>query len=126
MLSPVKLFAESFSENSNLDDSFISSSYFAPRTNLKLHNLPVTSNLVKNLITNLGSSNASGFDWISIVLRRTVSLNFSAYLLNSSLCVRRKLIFQIVGWHHLWPLYLRTLVRGPRLKTTAMLVFFPW
>ena len=38
-----KLFAENFFKNSNLDDSGISLPVFPSRTNLKLHNIPVTS-----------------------------------------------------------------------------------
>ena len=34
-----KLFAENFSENSNLDDSGVSLPVFPSRTNLKLHNI---------------------------------------------------------------------------------------
>ena len=47
-----KLFAESFSKNSNLDDSDISLSVFPSRTNLKLHNISVTPKVVKKLIKN--------------------------------------------------------------------------
>ena len=43
----VKLFAENFSKNSNPDDSGISLPVFASRTNLKLHNISVTSKMVK-------------------------------------------------------------------------------
>ena len=35
----VKLFAENFSKNSNLDDSDMSLPVFPSRTNLKLHNI---------------------------------------------------------------------------------------
>ena len=38
-----KLFVENFFKNSNLDDSGISFPVFPPRTNLKLHNISVTS-----------------------------------------------------------------------------------
>ena len=43
----VKLFAKSFSENSNLDDSGIFSPLFPPRTNLKPHNISLTPKMVK-------------------------------------------------------------------------------
>ena len=42
-----KLFAENFSKNSNLDDSGISLPVFSSRTNLKLHNISVTTLLAK-------------------------------------------------------------------------------
>ena len=42
-----KLFAENFSKSFNLDDSGISLPVFPSRTNLKLHNISVTSKMVK-------------------------------------------------------------------------------
>ena len=45
-----KLFAENFSENSNLDDSGISLPVFPSRTNLKLHNISVTPTMVTKVI----------------------------------------------------------------------------
>ena len=45
----VKFFAESFSENSNLDDSGIYLPGFFSRTNLKLHNISVTPKMVKGI-----------------------------------------------------------------------------
>ena len=42
-----KLFAENFSESSNLDDSGISLPAFLSRTNLKLNNISVTPKMVK-------------------------------------------------------------------------------
>ena len=58
-----KLFAKTFSKNSNLDDSGISLRVFLSRTNLKLHNISITPKMVKKVITNLDSSKASGLDW---------------------------------------------------------------
>ena len=54
-----KLFAENFSKNSNLDDPGISLPVFPCRTNLKLHNISVTSTMVKKVIINLDLSKAS-------------------------------------------------------------------
>ena len=48
-----KLFAENFSNTSNLDDSGISLSVFPSRTNLKLHSICVTHKMVKKVIMNL-------------------------------------------------------------------------
>ena len=55
-----------------------------------------------------------------------VSLNFHTYYLNSSICVWRSLVFQIVGKSHRWSMNLRMLGRGLKLKTTSQLVFFLW
>ena len=42
-----KLFAENLSKNSNLDDSGISLPFSPFRTNLKLHNISITTKMVK-------------------------------------------------------------------------------
>ena len=63
----VKLFAENFSKNSNLDDSGISLPLFPSRTNLKLHNISVTLKMVEKVITNLDLSKTSGHDCIPVV-----------------------------------------------------------
>ena len=57
--------AENFSKNSNLDDSL---PVFPSRTNLKLHNISVIPKMVKNVITNLDLSKASGSDCIPVVV----------------------------------------------------------
>ena len=51
-----KLFAENFSKNSNLDDLRISLPVFPSRFNLKLHNIYVTSKMVKKVIMNFDLS----------------------------------------------------------------------
>ena len=66
-----KLFAENFSENSNLDDSGISLPVFPSRTNLNLHNISLTPNMIKKVIINLHLSKASGPDFIPVVVRKT-------------------------------------------------------
>ena len=63
-----KSFAENFSKNSNLDDSGISLPVFPSRTNLKLHNISVTSKMVKNVIMNLDLSKACGPDCIPVII----------------------------------------------------------
>ena len=55
-----KLFAENISKNSNLDDSGITLPVFPSRTNLKMHNISVTSKMVKKVIANLDLPKASG------------------------------------------------------------------
>ena len=62
------LFAENFSKNSNLDDSGMSLPVFPSRTNLKLHDVSVTSKMVKTVIKNLDVSKASGPDCIPVVV----------------------------------------------------------
>ena len=62
-----KLFANNFSKNSNLDDSSISLPVLPSRTNLSLHNISVTCNMVKNVVRNLDSK-ASGPYCISVVV----------------------------------------------------------
>ena len=63
-----KLFAENFSENSNLDDSGISLLVFPSTTNLKLHNISVTPKVVKKVIMSFDLSKASGPDCIPVVV----------------------------------------------------------
>ena len=55
----IKLFTKNFSGNSTLDNLGILLPAFSFTTNLKLHNLPVTSTLVKKMRFNLFSSKAS-------------------------------------------------------------------
>ena len=76
----VKLFAEKFSKNSNLDDSDISLPVFPSRTNLKLHNIYVTPKMVKKVIINLDLSKASGLDCISLVVLKNCELELSYIL----------------------------------------------
>ena len=64
----VKLFTKNFSKNSNLDDAGISLPVFPSRTNLKLHNISITSKMVKKVMANLDSSKASGPDYIPVVV----------------------------------------------------------
>ena len=51
-----KYFAKNFSKNSNHDDSGMSLFVFLSRTNLKLHNISVSSKMVKKVIMNLNLS----------------------------------------------------------------------
>ena len=61
-----KVFAEKFSKNSNLDDSFISLSVLPSRTNLKVHNISTTPKIFKKVIMNLDLSKTSGPDCIPL------------------------------------------------------------
>ena len=70
LFDKTKLLAEIFSENSNFYDWGIYLPAFSSRTNLKLHNIPVTPKLFEKVITDLDSSK---------VFLRTVNLNFYTY-----------------------------------------------
>ena len=72
-----KLFAKTFSKNSNLDDSGICLPVFSRRTNLKLHNILITPKMIKKVITNLDSSKASGPDCISLVVLKNCESELS-------------------------------------------------
>ena len=75
-----KLFAKNFSKNSNLDDSGISLPVSLSRTNLKLHDISVTSKMVKKVITNFDSSKASGLDCIPVVVLKNCEPELSYIL----------------------------------------------
>ena len=75
-----KLFAEKFSKNSSLDDSGISLPVFPSRTNLKLHNISVTSKMVKKVVMNLDLSKASGTDCIPVVVLKSFEPELSYIL----------------------------------------------
>ena len=77
-----KLFAETISDNSNLDGSGISLPGFASRANLKLRNIPVTPMLVKNMIINFDSLNASGPDCIPVVVLESSEPEYLSTLAN--------------------------------------------
>ena len=68
MLSSVSDKAKLFAKNSNLDNSGISLPPLPSRTNLKLHNISVSSTMVKKVIANLDSSKASDPDCIPLVV----------------------------------------------------------
>ena len=76
----VKLFAKSFSKNSDIDDSGISLPVFPSRTNLKLHNISITPKMVKKVIMNLDLSKASGPDCIPVVVLKNCEPELSYIL----------------------------------------------
>ena len=63
-----KLFAEILFRTSNLVRAGISFPFFPFRTNLKLHNVPVTPKLIRKVITDLDSWQTSGRDCILVVV----------------------------------------------------------
>ena len=75
-----KLFAENFSLKSNLDDSGISLPIFLSRTNLKLHHISVTPEMVRNVVMNLDLSKASGPDCIPVVVLKNCEPKLSYIL----------------------------------------------
>ena len=76
----VKLFAEKFSMNSNLDDSGTSLTVSPSRTNLKLHNISVTPKMVRKVMMNLDLSKASGPDCIPVVVLKNCEPELSYIL----------------------------------------------
>ena len=76
----VKLFAENFSLNSNLDDSGISLPVFPYRNNLKLDNIYVTPKIVAKVTINLDLSKASGPDCIPVVVLKNCASELSYIL----------------------------------------------
>ena len=76
-----KLFGETFSKNSNLDDLGMSLPVFPSRTNLKLHNFSVTAKMVHNkFIMNLDLSQAPGPDCIPVVVLKNCEPELSYIL----------------------------------------------
>ena len=75
-----KLLTENFFMNSNLDDSGISLPDFPSRTNLKLHNISVTSKMVRKVVMNLDFSKASGPDCIPVVVLKNCEPELSYIL----------------------------------------------
>ena len=77
-----KLFARSFSKNSNLDNLCISLPVSPFRTNLKLGNISATPKFFEKVITNLDSSETSGPDCLPVVVLKNCNpelLNFHTY-----------------------------------------------
>ena len=122
----VKLCAENFSKNSNLDDSGISLPVFPSRTNLKLHNISITPKMVRKVIMNLDLSKASGPNCIPVVVLKNCEPELSYILAELFRKRLKKSCFQTFGRSHQWSLYLRILRNGLQLKSTVLLVFFLW
>ena len=124
-LDKAKLFAKNFSSNYNLDDSGISLPVLPSRTNLKLHIISVAPKLINKIIADVDLPQASGPDGIPVVALKNCEPELSYILGDSSICVRRNLVFEIVGRSHRWSLYLfRVFGKSVWLKNTALLVFF--
>ena len=89
-----KLFAENFSRSSNLDDSCISLPVFPSRTNVKLHNIAVSSKMVKKVIMHLDFSKTSGPDCISVVVLKNCEPRLF-YILDElfNKCLKKRSLF---------------------------------
>ena len=123
----IKLFAENFSKNSNLDDSGIFLPVFPSRTNLKLHNISVTPKMVKKVIMNLDLSKASGPDCIPVVVLKNCEPELSyilAELFNK--CLKESCFPDFWKVSSVVPVFKNVVERSKKLKTTALLVFFLW
>ena len=66
--------------NSNLDDSGIPLPVFPSRTNLKLHNVSATPEMIKKVIMNLDLSKASSPDSIPVVVPKNCEPELSYIL----------------------------------------------
>ena len=121
-----KLFAENLSKNCNLDDSGISLPVFLSRTNLKLHNISVTRKMVKKVIMVLDLPKASGPNCIPVVVLKNCDLELSYILPKLFNNCLKESCFPDCWKISLVVLYLRTLEKGRKLKTTTLLVFFLW
>ena len=75
-----KSFAKNFSKNSIFDDSGICLLVFPSGTNLKLHNIFTTPEMVEKVITNLDSSKVSGRDYIPVVVLKNCEPELSYIL----------------------------------------------
>ena len=82
-----KLFAKSFSKNSNFDDLDISLPVFPFRTNEKLHIISVTHKMVQKVIKNLDSSKGYDTNCIPVMLLKNCQLALSYILAELFQCV---------------------------------------
>ena len=117
-----KLLAENFYKNSNLEG--IPLPVFPSRTNLKLHNISVTPEMVKQVTTSLDLSKVSGPDCIPVVVLKNCEPERSyilAELFNK--CLKESCFSDFCKVYR-WFLYLRMLGKGLQVNTTALLVFF--
>ena len=82
------LLAKNFSKKYNIDYSGISLPVFPSKVNMKMHNISITSEMVKKVIKNLGSSKASSPDCTPLVVVQNCGSELSyilAKLFNMSL-----------------------------------------
>ena len=75
-----KSFAKNVSKKSDLAESGITLPAFPSRSNLKLHNIPVTPKMVEKVMMYLDSSKASGLHCISVVVYENCEPKLSCIL----------------------------------------------
>ena len=122
----VKLFAQNFPLNSNLDHSGISLPVFPSTTNLKLHNIPVTPKMVRKVVMNLDLSKASGPNCIPVVVLKNCEPELSyilAELFNK--CLKESYFPDCWKVSSVVPVF-KNVGERSTAKTTAQLVFFLW
>ena len=101
-----KLFAKNFFENSNLDNSGISLPVFSSRTNLKMHNISLTSKMVNKVIMNLDLSKASGPDFILVVVLKNCKPELSYVLAELfNMCLKESCFPDCWKVHSLVPVF---------------------
>ena len=111
--------------NTNLDNLGISLPVFPSRTNLELHNISVTSKIVKKFMTNLELSKASGPHCIPVVVLKNCEPGLSYTLAELfNMCLKESCFPDFFVRSHQLSLYLRMLGKSLLLKTTTLLVFF--
>ena len=116
------LFAKNCSRNSNLDESGISLPVFPSRTNLKLHHIPATPQLVGKVITNLDLLKAPGPDSVPVVVLKNCERELSyilAELFNN--CLKESCFPECFNVSPLVPVY-----KNVGEMCTALLGFFLW
>ena len=122
----VKLYAENFSKNSIPEDSGISLPVFPSRTDLKLHNISLTSKMVKKIIMSFDLSKASGPDCIPVVVLKNCEPELSyilAELFNK--CLKESCFRDCWKVSSVIPVF-KNVGEGLQLKTTTLLVLFLW
>ena len=120
----VKLFAKNFSQNSNLADLDISLPVFHSRTNLKLHNISVTSKLVKKVITDFDSSKVPGPHCISMVVLENCAPELSYILAELfNICLKESCFPECWKVSSVVPLF-KNAGKGLQLKITTIITSF--
>ena len=119
-----KLFAKSFSKNSNLDDSGICLPVFPSRTNLKLHNISVDPKMVKKIITNLDSSKASGPDCIPVMVLKNCEPELSYILADLFIMCLKESCFPDCWKVSLVVPVFKNIGKGVLLETTVLFILF--
>ena len=121
-----RLFAENVSKNSSLDGSSISLLVFLSRTNLKLHNISVTSMMVKMVVINLDLSEASGPSCIPIMIPKNCEPELSYILAELfTTCLKKSCFPNCWKVSSVVPVF-KNVGERSTAKTTTLLVFFLW